>query len=254
MIMGRTFTVAVKRQDKPAGSPRWERFNIEYEPGMNMTTVLQRIAAHPVTTDGKHTTPVAFDACCLEEVCGACSMLVNGKVRQACSALVDGLLEARPDLVTLQPMTKFPVVRDLLVNRAFMFEGLKKVRAWISADGYFDRGPGPVISQAQQEETYPLTTCMTCGCCVEACPQINDRSDFIGAAAINQAVLFNEHPVGRFELDRRMEVVAGYGGIADCGNAQNCVKVCPKNIPLTRSIAKAGRQATAYAFKKFFRT
>lgn len=252
--MSKTITVAVKRQDHPSSGSRWEKFAVDYESGMNMTTVLQRIAAHPVTTEGKATTPVAYDASCLEEVCGACSMLVNGMVRQACTALVDKLLGDRPDLITLEPMTKFPVIRDLFVDRSFMFDGLKKVRAWISADGYFDRGPGPNISQEQQEQCYPLTTCMSCGCCVEACPQINEHSTFIGPAAISQAVLFNEHPVGRFEADKRMEVLTSLGGIGDCGNAQNCVKVCPKDIPLTRSIAKAGRQATAYAIKKFFRS
>jgi len=41
------------------------------------------------------------------------------------------------------------------------------------------------------------------------------------------------------------------GGITDCGNAQNCVKVCPKDIPLTDSIAKAGRQTTLYAIRRW---
>lgn len=250
--MAMTFTVAVKRQDNPAAGSRWEKFSILHEPGLNVTTVLQRIAARPVTVDGENTTPVAYDACCLEEVCGACSMLVNGTVRQACSALVDNLLIDRPGTITLEPMTKFPVIRDLFVDRSKMFDSLKKVRAWISVDGYYDRGPGPQLSQSEQEAAYPLTECMTCGCCVEACPQINERSNFIGPAAISQAVLFNEHPVGRYEQDQRMEVIAGAGGIADCGNAQNCVKVCPKDIPLTRSLAKAGRMATRFAVRRFF--
>jgi len=251
--MSRTITVAVKRQDSPSAGSHWVRFRVAYEAGMNMTTVLQRIAARPETEHGQRVTPVAYDACCLEEVCGACSMLVNGGVRQACSALVDDLLADRPDLITLEPMTKFPVVRDLVVDRSRMFETLKTVRAWVPADGYFDRGPGPIIPQKQQEGDYPLTTCMSCGCCVEACPQVHEKSPFIGPAAINQAVRFNEHPVARFEFDERMEALTAEGGIADCGNAQNCVKVCPKNIPLTRSIAKAGRQATLYAIGKFFR-
>ncbi len=252
--MADSIRISVKRQDTPNSGSRWERFRIEREPGMNMTTALQRIAAEPVTEDGTATTPVAYDACCLEEVCGACSMLINGRVRQACTALADILIAENGDTVTLEPMTKFPVMRDLVVDRSKMFAALKRVRAWVNADGYFDRGPGPRISQQQQEEAYPLTTCMTCGCCVEACPQINEKSDFIGPAAISHAVLFNEHPVGRYEADGRMEVINGPGGIADCGNAQNCVKVCPKNIPLTESIAKAGRMATAYALKRFFRS
>ncbi|MCH7525835.1 MAG: succinate dehydrogenase iron-sulfur subunit [Planctomycetes bacterium] len=249
--MNRTLTIAVKRQDRPRVGTRWERFAVDYEPGMNMTTVLQRIAANPRTLDGQDTTPVAYDACCLEEVCGACSMLINGRVRQACSALVENLLEERPDLITLEPMSKFPVIRDLFVDRSQMFEALKTVRAWITADGYFDRGPGPRISQAEQEEAYPLTTCMTCGCCLEACPQFGEHTSFIGAAAISQAVLFNEHPVGHYEAEQRLEVITGPDGIAACGNAQNCAKVCPKQIPLLRSLAKAGRSATMFAVRRF---
>lgn len=250
--MSRTINIAVKRQDLPNSGSRWDRFPVEYEAGMNVTTVLQRIAARPTTADGRNTSPVAYDACCLEEVCGACSMVINGRVRQACSALVDDLLEDRPDQITLEPMTKFPVIRDLVVDRSRMFDALKSVRAWISVDGYFDRGSGPRVSQTQQDDAYPLTTCMTCGCCLEACPQINDHTSFIGAAAISQAILFNEHPVGQFEADHRLEVIAGPAGIAACGNAQNCAKVCPKDIPLLRSIAKAGRAATKFAIQRFF--
>jgi len=40
--------------------------------------------------------------------------------------------------------------------------------------------------------------------------------------------------------------------VNDCGNAQNCVKVCPKEIPLTESIAAIGRDVTVHAVKKFF--
>jgi succinate dehydrogenase / fumarate reductase, iron-sulfur subunit len=40
----------------------------------------------------------------------------------------------------------------------------------------------------------------------------------------------------------------GPGGIEDCGNAQNCVKACPKNIPLVTSIAEVNRQITKNIF------
>jgi len=93
---------------------------------------------------------------------------------------------------------------------------------------------------------------MTCGCCVEACPQFSDKTSFIGPAAISQAILFNAHPTGSAERDDRLEVLAGPGGIADCGNSQNCVNVCPKEIPLTDSIAKAGRDTTFYKLRQWF--
>ena len=71
-------------------------------------------------------------------------------------------------------------------------------------------------------------------------------------AAISQAVLFNAHPTGRVDADHRLEVLGGAGGIADCGNSQNCVNVCPKDIPLTDSIAKAGRDTTLYKIRQWF--
>ncbi len=249
--MRESFKIKIRRQDRPESTPYWETFDMPYEQGLNITAVLQRIAANPVTCQGTATTPVAFEAACLEEVCGSCTMLVNGRVRQGCSALVDNLL-ADADEITLEPMSKFPVQRDLFVDRQRMFDNLKKVKAWIPVDGYHASGPGPRQSQAQQDTAYPLSECMTCGCCVEACPQFGPHSDFIGPAAISQVVYFNTNPVGEYNAAERLEAIMGPGGISDCGNSQNCVKVCPKEIPLTDSIAKASRAATVHAFKRLF--
>ncbi|MHC5112361.1 MAG: succinate dehydrogenase iron-sulfur subunit [Planctomycetota bacterium] len=250
--MAREITVKVQRQEDRTHGPHWETFTLPYEDGMNMTTVLQRISANPVTTDDTATTPVAYDACCLEEVCGACTMRINGTVRQACSALVDNLLQDSAGPIEVQPMSKFPVVRDLVVDRSAMFEALRRVKAWVRVDGYHDLGAGPKIASEQQEEAYPLSRCMTCGCCVEACPQFSEKSPFIGPAAISQAVMFNGHPVAKADEKERLEVLSKPGGIVDCGNSQNCVKVCPKEIPLTDSIAKAGRDTTLYKIKRWF--
>ena len=91
-----SFEVRILRQDGPGQSSYWERHKVKYEPDMNVISVLQRIAARATASDGKKVAPVAWDCNCLEEVCGACTMLVNGKVRQSCSALVDKLLAERP--------------------------------------------------------------------------------------------------------------------------------------------------------------
>ena len=63
--------------------------------------------------------------------------------------------------------------------------------------------------------------------------------------------LFNMQPIGATLAADRLDAVMGEGGIADCGNAQNCVKVCPKEIPLTESIAEIGRQTTIRGIKRF---
>ncbi len=266
--------VRILRQDGPHQPNYWERHRVPYERDMNVISVLQKIAAQAQTVEGKNVAPVVWHCNCLEEVCGACTMLINGRVRQACSALVDRLLEDRPSEIELRPLTKFPVVRDLMVDRSRLFRALKKVRAWIDVDGYYDLGPGPLQSQTAQEQLYPLSQCMSCGCCLEACPQytlvdvvrqegetdeqfaqrkaeVYDRV-FLGAHAISQAMLFNAHPTGRRIAAERLDALISEGGIQVCGNAQNCVAVCPKQIPLTTSIARAGRATAVHAIKQCF--
>src|SRR5437899_44222 len=95
--------------------------------GATSAYTTNRLGRNRMTSDGSATTPVVWEASCLEEVCGSCTMLVNGHVRQGCTALVDKLEQP----IVLEPMTKFPVVRDLIVDRTRMFEALKRVRAWI---------------------------------------------------------------------------------------------------------------------------
>jgi succinate dehydrogenase / fumarate reductase, iron-sulfur subunit len=266
--------VRILRQDGPGQTSYWERHRIRYEPEMNVISVLQRIAAQSKSVDGKAVAPVAWDCNCLEEVCGACTMVINGRVRQSCSALVDRLLEDQPGEIELQPMSKFPVLRDLVVDRGRLFRALQRVKAWVPVDGYYEMGPGPRQSQEQQENAYPLSECMSCGCCLEACPQYtkvevtrrDGESDesfeqrknaaydhvFVGAHAISQAMLFNAHPTGKNTAGERLTALMSEGGIQACGNAQNCVAVCPKEIPLTTSIGRAGRATTLHAIKSWF--
>ncbi len=246
-----TITIRIKRQEGPGKTSRWEEFEVPKRPNMNIISALQWIAAHPTTTAGQPTTPPVWDSGCLEEVCGACTMIINGRVRQSCSALIDTI---SPDgsAITLEPMTKFPLVRDLWVDRSRLFNDLKRIKAWVPIDGTYDLGSGPPISQQLQEERYPLSRCISCGCCLEACPQYTPANKFVGAAVISQARLFNDHPTGASLKGERLEVLMEEGGVADCGKAGNCVQVCPKEIPLLESIAAVQRQASLYAVKRFF--
>lgn len=233
----------VKRQDGPDAAGYWQEFEIDWQPHMNVISALMEIRKRPVTRSGEKTTPVVWECVCLEEVCGSCTMVINGRVRQSCSAMID-VLAPNGETITLTPMTKFPVVRDLVVDRSRMFEDLKRVKAWVQLDGSHELGPGPRQSQENQEAAYPLSRCMTCGCCLEACPQINGSSDFIGPAALNQVRLFNLHPSGKMHAGPRLDAVMGEGGVEGCGKAQNCVEVCPKEIPLVDSISSVARDTT----------
>ena len=157
----KTVQFKIKRQETPAAEPHWEEFDLAWHPGMNVISSLMEIARNPVTKDGKTTTPITYDSNCLEEICGSCAMLINGRARMACSALVDNL--EKP--IKLEPFSKFPVIRDLAVDRSVLFENLKAVKAWVPIDGTYDLGSGPRMTMEQQEEAYPLSNCISCCIC-----------------------------------------------------------------------------------------
>jgi succinate dehydrogenase / fumarate reductase, iron-sulfur subunit len=244
----KTVIIKIKRQDNPKAQSHWEEFELAWQPGMNVISAMMEIARNPVTRAGKPTTPITYDSNCLEEVCGSCAMLINGRARMACSALVDKLDQP----VRLEPFTKFPVIRDLTVDRSVLFENLKAVKAWVPIDGTYDLGPGPRVSPEVQEAAYPLSRCISCCCCMEACPQFNEGTGFVGAATISQVRLFNTHPTGAELKRQRLEALMGDGGIQECGYAQNCVEVCPKDIPLTRSISEVSGEVMKQAIGDLF--
>ncbi|PIR16895.1 MAG: succinate dehydrogenase iron-sulfur subunit [Deltaproteobacteria bacterium CG11_big_fil_rev_8_21_14_0_20_49_13] len=247
--MKQNVRLKVRRQDNPRSLPYWDEFEVPYVERMNIVTCLMSILRNPVNVRGEKVAPVVWECNCLEEVCGACTMVINGRVQQSCSALVDQFEQP----ITLEPMTKFPVIRDLAVDRGAMFEMLKKVHAWIEIDGSHNMGPGPKQDPNKSLKAYEFSRCMTCGCCCEACPQFNSHSPFIGAFAFGQVRLFNSHPTGRFNSSERLDSIMEMGGLADCGNVQNCFRACPKEIPLTDAIADLGWATTKRMVTKFLK-
>ena len=249
-MANQTVRFIIKRQPTPDAKPYWEEFDLRRRPGMNVIIGLRDIAENPVDRFGQQTTPVTYDSNCLEEVCGSCAMLINGHAAMTCSALIHELKEP----IRLEPLSRFPVIRDLAVDRSVLFENLKRVKAWVPLDGTYDLGPGPRLDPAVQEKMYPLSRCISCCLCLEVCPQVTEATRFVGAAIINQVRLFNEHPTGKVMKSERLHAMMGDGGIHECAYAQNCVQICPKGIPLTASISVVNGQVMKQATKDFFQS
>ena len=246
-----TFTLKIYRGNP--GKQYWETFVLKRRASCTVIAALMEIQRNPINSKGEKVTPVVWESGCLEEVCGSCSILVNGTPCQACTALIEPIIKKSGNsTVTIAPLSKFPLVRDLIVDRGQMFENLKKITGWIEEESLQESGPGPKISQQKQEILYILSTCMTCGCCSEACPQINEKSQFLGPAAVAQVRLFNTQPKGKNQKADRLHAMMEKDGISACGNAQNCVRVCPKNIPLTDAIAAISRDTTKQALLDLF--
>ena len=119
-------------------------------------------------------------------------------------------------------------------------------------DGSWENRDAPIQNPYTARTAYEISRCMTCGCCLEACPNVGPQSDFIGPAPTVQAYLFNLHPLGKFDAPKRLNVLMEKGGITSCGNSQNCVEVCPKSIKLTTYLAQLNRDVNIQALKNIF--
>ena len=147
----------------------------------------------------------------------------------------------------LQPAEKITFVHDAGVSIDYTQGALKQT------GGTYDLGSGPRVFPQVQEANYPLSNCISCTCCMEVCPQFNDVTGFVGAATIAQVKLFNNHPTGKVLKEERLRALAGDGGVQECGYAQNCVEVCPKQIPLTTAISDVSRDVFVQKAKDLLR-
>jgi len=237
-------TLKVKRKDHPKTAYYWELFHVAASPQNTVTELLDVVARQPLNTRREATTPVVFDRACDTGSCGACSMIINGELRPACRATVAEL----GGLITLEPMSKFPVQRDLSVDRSVLEKNLKEMQAWEprSFFGAWDHALPPTSSDL-------LTLCNGCGQCLEACPQYHDGSPYKGAAIVTQTFRFLKGEIesaGRYD---RLTSLMQSGGIEDCGSNQNCVKTCPMGIPLTKVLGAISWETTKEGARRFFK-
>jgi succinate dehydrogenase iron-sulfur subunit len=241
----RSLRLKIRRQNGPdlVRTRRWEEFEVERAPGLSVAGALLQVRERPVTADGRDVAPVAFEGDCFAEACGACTMLVNGQARPACTTSLDAASPKGKPIV-LEPLGKFPVVRDLVVDRSQLFDALRRVQAFVEIDDSRARVAAVRQSPNAQARLHALGLCTSCGACLEACPQYGEQTEFVGAAALNQVARANLHPNGTHGARARLEALMEPGGVADCGKAQNCVEVCPAAIPLVDSIQRVARDTS----------
>jgi len=220
----------IKRQNDPTDFPYWEEFEVEVSDKMTVALALS-------------TTPVIWECSCLDGMCGACAMIINGKAQLACLTVIDDLDQS----ITIEPLSKFPVVRDLRVDRTKMFKTLSNVGPWNEIDNLLADGLGQRQSAKEQADLFPYSECVMCGICLETCPQISGRSLFTGAFVFAQTFIANHHYIGCFNKDERLDLLLQRGGLPDCAGAGNCETFCPKGIPLTEAIARLERNANSHS-------
>ena len=172
--------------------------------------------------------PIQWERSCKQKKCGACAMLINGRPRLACDTK---LSEFRKRRIELAPLKKFPVVRDLIVDRKVIFDDLQKLGAWLDENAEAD------ISGI----SYEASRCLQCGCCLEVCPNFYPAGNFYGASVLSvSSRLAAETPA---EYSKRIYGAYNEHFYRGCGKSLSCKDICPAGIDTERLMVNSNAAA-----------
>jgi len=102
-------------------APTFLEFPVSYE---KWTTVLDAI----LEVKNYHDHSIGVRYSCRQAMCGSCGMIINGKPRLACFTKIS---ELDSDVVTVEPMNNFPLIRDLAVGFERMISTHKRIKPYI---------------------------------------------------------------------------------------------------------------------------
>ncbi len=218
--------IKILRRKGPDAPPFWQTFLYETEETeITVAAALEDLNSREPLTDieGEQADPVQWECNCLQKKCGACAMLVNDFPVLACEEKLCG----HGDTVVLEPLRKFPVVRDLIVDRSVMSENLKEMNVWLSREAD--------VSEDNQEELFTASQCLQCGCCLEICTSYVDGTDFYGMSALVPAarICGAQRDCGDGHMRESCQTHIFEG----CQGFNACEHVCPAGIPVTRLMA-----------------
>lgn len=234
-------TLKVWRQKNNNVQGHFESHEIEADEHMSFLEMLDVLNQSLIE---KRKDPVAFDHDCREGICGACSLVIDGRPHGPQAGTTACQLHMRAykngDVITIEPFraSSFPVIKDLVVDRS-SFDNIIQAGGYISVNtGQAPDGNAIPIEQSQSTEAFDSAACIGCGACVAACP--NGSAMLFTSAKVNH---LEKLPQGKVEHKNRVKNMIKQmdkEGFGKCSNVGACEVECPKEIS-TKNIANLNR-------------
>ena len=222
--------VKIRRQRNSDSEAYWQSFKYEGPRHVTVSAVLDALnyTDDLFDADGKSAARIRWECSCMQAVCGGCAMVINGVPALACATFAD---EVKGEMLILEPLSKFPVVADLIVDRSTIYENL------ISAKVYLDSIAENDAHQHKQQ--YSVAKCLKCGLCLEVCPNYRPGGDFFGAVLANEGYLVaSQSPNKKSQVVKEYKTHFGAG----CSKALSCQSICPAKIETITSIMRMNRK------------
>ena len=222
--------VKIKRQRSFDSEAYWQSFNYDGPTHVTVSAILDALnyTDDLFDIDGKPASRIRWECSCMQAVCGGCAMVINGVPALACATYAD---EVKGEGLVLEPLSKFPVVADLIVDRSSIYENLIRAKAYLDSAAKNDGH--------QHEQQYSVAKCLKCGLCLEVCPNYRPGGDFFGAVLANESYL-----IASQSPDKKPQMVKSYKTHfgAGCSKALSCQSVCPVGIETITSIIRMNRK------------
>ncbi len=205
--------VKIKRQKNKASAPYWQEFECSLTEKLSAASVIDFINDKLPGGDEK----IAWDCSCMQKLCGACAMVINGVPALACDTFIDPEKERT---LVIEPLRKFPVICDLKVDRSSIYEHQKT--AGIFSAEVCDADP------SEFDYRYLASKCLKCGLCLEVCPNYAEGGKkHFGAVMLNEAYVLSS-----VSKNRRNELKKAFAEhfAACCSGCMACREICPAGI------------------------
>lgn len=226
------YTVNILRRDRGSTESYLSTFEYSSDNGADtVASVLTQLDSREQLTDisGSPARKIEWECSCLQKKCGACAMVINGRPRLAC----DAVLQALGETITIEPLRKFPVICDLVVDRSILYENLRTMRLWLRSDAD--------IPESLRELNYASSECIQCGCCLEICPNFAVGGRFFGMSTVPLTMrLLTENDLSECRETAKLYAKHTFAG---CGKSLACRNVCPKGIDTEELLVNANAAA-----------
>lgn len=223
----------IRRKKKAECESYWESYS--YQTGHEEATVATALASigekdliESVPPTFMPYRPLVWDQSCLQKKCGACAMVINHKPGLDCDTR---LADCPGETIVIEPLKKFTVVEDLLVDRTSMMNRLRELSVWLEDDAL----------AGSEDMAFEASKCLQCGLCLEVCPNFYSGGDFGGMAAMA--------PLSRLIAklpEKQRKTVAGnylHGVYKGCGKSLACREICPAAIDIEKLLVRSNAAA-----------
>jgi fumarate reductase iron-sulfur subunit len=238
--MADTIAIEVQRyrpEEEP--EPSWQSYEVPLRAEWMVLDALNYVKDH---LDGT----LSYRWSCRMGVCGSCGMMVNGEPTLTCATYLKRFM---PGPIRVEPLTGFPVIRDLIGDIEDFLEKLRRVSPWVVREEERHLSEGEHLQTPEQLADYKrYSMCINCMLCYAACPIYELEPGFVGPAAIALAQRYNLDSRDQGSAER-MNALSNSEGIWACTFVGECSTVCPKNVDPAGAIQRYKLASTADYFK-----